>query len=130
MKYTPQNITELAPNEIFVFGSNTEGRHGKGAARLALHKFGASWGVGEGLMGDSYALPTVGDRLSKMPVKLIKEYADRFIECADLRPDLTFYLTEVGCGLAGHKVEDIAPLFKNCPPNVIKPESFHKHENA
>lgn len=124
MRYTPPDVLSLAPNEIFVFGSNTEGRHGKGAAKFAMQKFGAKWGDAEGLTGRCYALPTVGNRLSKMTVSQIAKHAGRFKACAAENPDKIFLLTLVGCGLAGHKVRDIAPLFADCPPNVVKPIEF------
>ncbi len=124
MKFTPNNITSLKPGEIFVFGSNTEGRHGKGAAKLALDRFGARWGDAEGLTGQCYALPTVGHRLSRLSLTEIAKYAANFIQCAREHPELTFFLTLVGCGLAGHRPETIGPLFKDCPPNVIKPREF------
>ena len=124
MRYTPENITKLGQSEIFVFGSNADGWHSKGAALTAKQKFGAIYGEAEGLMGQSYALPTVGHRLSRMPLEKIKIHAERFIKCAKEHPELTFLLTLVGCGLAGHKVKDIAPMFADCPENVIKPKEF------
>lgn len=123
--HTPANITSLEPGQIFVFGSNTEGRHGKGAAKFAMQRFGAKWGVAEGLTGQCYALPTVGRGLSRMSVAGIRRHADAFIQCAKENPDLTFLLTLVGCGLAGHSASVIGPLFKDCPPNVIKPKEFN-----
>lgn len=127
--YTPENITKLRPKEIFVFGSNYPGgRHGKGAAKFAMQKFGAVYGVAEGLTGKCYALPTVCAEktgpLSKMPLEQISIHVGRFIKCAQEHPELTFLLTQVGCGLAGYQVEDIAPMFLYSPLNVIKPIEF------
>ena len=93
-------------NEIFVFGSNLAGAHGGGAARLAYNRFGAIWGQGVGLQGQSYAIPTM-----QGGVETIKPYVDEFIRFAQTRSDLKFYVTQIGCGIAGFKVEDIAPLF-------------------
>lgn len=124
MRFTPECIRTLGDGEIFVFGSNTDGRHGKGAALTALRKFGARNGVGEGLRGRSYALPTVGRRLSKLPLWAIRGYVGRFLKFAALHPEYKFLVTQVGCGLAGHKVRDIAPMFENVTKNCVLPESF------
>lgn len=120
-KYTPDFITELGPNDIFVFGSNLAGAHAGGAARLANQKFGAIWGQGVGLQGNSYAIPTM-----QGGIETIKPYVDEFIEFAKSHPELTFYVTKIGCGIAGFKEEDIAPLFKTAIniPNIRLPEDF------
>ena len=119
--YTPNRITELKSNEVFVFGSNLAGAHGGGAARLAHERFGAIWGQGVGLQGQSYAIPTM-----QGGVETIKPYVDEFIAFAKSRPELKFYVTQIGCGIAGFKVEDIAPLFLNAidVENVILPKGF------
>lgn len=120
-KYTPDFITELGPNDIFVFGSNLAGAHAGGAARLANQKFGAIWGQGVGLQGNSYAIPTM-----QGGIETIKPYVDEFIEFAKSHPELTFYVTKIGCGIAGFKEEEIAPLFKTAIniPNIRLPEGF------
>ena len=120
-QFTPDFITELKENEIFVFGSNLEGMHGGGAARLAYEKFGAIWGQGVGLQGQSYGIPTMHGG-----VDAIKPYVDEFIEFAKSHPELTFLVTRIGCGIAGFRDEEIAPLFKECIEidNVILPRSF------
>ena len=120
-EYTPGRITELKPNEVFVFGSNLAGAHGGGAARLAYHRFGAIWGQGVGLQGQSYAIPTM-----QGGVETIKPYVDEFIRFAQTRPDLKFYVTQIGCGIAGFKVEEIAPLFQVAidVENIILPKAF------
>lgn len=126
---TPDNITEVADNEVFVFGSNTVGRHGKGAAKTAM-KWGAKYGHGEGLVGRTYGIPTKGhDMRVSLPLKAIEMYASRFLHFADLNRDLTFLVTEIGCGLAGFKPKDIAPLFRLAVelPNVHLPASFWRH---
>lgn len=126
LRFTPPNITKLAPGEVFVFGSNLDGRHGKGAAKTALQRFGARYIVAEGLCGQSYALPTVGHNLSRMRLSEIKHFVGRFINFAANNPDLTFLTTMVGCGLAGHRVSDIAPMFAQRTGNVILPVEFYQ----
>lgn len=120
-EYTPERITELKPNEIFVFGSNLAGAHGGGAARLAYNRLGAIWGHGVGLQGQSYAIPTM-----QGGVETIKPYVDEFIRFAMTRPDLKFYVTQIGCGIAGFTPDEIAPLFKDAikMENVILPVDF------
>ena len=120
-QFSPDFITELKENEIFVFGSNLQGMHGGGAARLAYEKFGAIWGQGVGLQGQSYGIPTMHGG-----VDAIKPYVDEFIEFAKSHPELTFLVTRIGCGIAGFRDEEIAPLFKECIEidNVILPRSF------
>ena len=119
--FTPDRITELKPNEIFVFGSNLAGLHGGGAARLAYKRFGAIWGQGAGLQGQCYAIPTM-----QGGVETIKPYVDEFVSFAQSRPDLTFYVTQIGCGIAGFKVDEIAPLFHDAieVANILLPEAF------
>ena len=122
-QFTPERINQLAANEIFVFGSNLGGFHGGGAAaRVALNLFGAVWGQGVGLQGQSYAIPTM-----QGGVETIKPYVDEFIEFAKSRPDLFFYVTRIGCGIAGFVDEEIAPLFKGAIAldNVALPKTFH-----
>lgn len=129
-RITSDNITELKPGEIFVFGSNIAGRHGKGAAKTAM-QWGAKYGQGEGLQGRTYGLPTIASpgRNNKISVERIKPYVDRFIKYAKEHPELTFLVTEVGCGLAYHTVKEMAPLFKEAIQleNVHLPRRFwHK----
>lgn len=119
--YSNDNITHLEPNEIFVFGSNLQGYHGAGAARMALDKFGAVWGQGVGLQGQSYAIPTM-----EGGVETIKPYVDEFIDFVKQHPEYQFLLTRVGCGIAGFTDEEIAPLFREALKleNVIFPKAF------
>ena len=121
--YTPDRISELKDNEIFVFGSNLAGHHGGGAARLAYNRFGAVWGQGVGLQGQSYAIPTM-----QGGVETIKPYVDQFIEFATSHPEMTFLVTRIGCGIAGFRDEEIAPLFAAAldVENVILPREFVK----
>ena len=118
-RITPNHITELKPNEIFVFGSNLQGYHGGGAARLAMNQWGAVWGQGTGLQGQTYAIPT-------MQGGTIRPYIDQFIKFAQNDPERTFLVTEIGCGIAGFRPADIAPLFKNAIniPNIWLPQRF------
>jgi hypothetical protein len=104
---TPENITSLAPNEIFVFGSNLSGMHGGGAAWVAYRKFGAIMGQGVGLQGQSYGIPTM-----QGGVETIRPYVDEFIGFAKSHPELTFLVTRIGCGIAGFDDAEIAPLFE------------------
>lgn len=112
MRITEAKITELKENEVFVFGSNTAGIHGAGAAKLAYENFGAVWGVGYGLRGQSFALPSKNNKIETMPVNQIKPYVDDFLLFVLNNPKLTFLVTEIGCGLAGYSPADIAPLFR------------------
>lgn len=121
MKFTPDNITSLAPGEVFVFGSNLAGHHGGGAARQAYKHFGAVWGLGVGLQGQSYAIPTM-----QGGVETIRPYVDQFIAFARMHPELTFFVTRIGCGIAGFTDAQIAPLFAAAiaDDNVILPRQF------
>ena len=114
-------IDVLEKDEIFVFGSNLAGHHKGGAARAAHMKFGAEWGVGVGLTGQAYAIPTM-----QGGVETIKPYVDRFIKYTKEHPELHFFVTPIGCGIAGFQPKDIAPLFKDVldAPNVNLPNSF------
>jgi len=118
---TPEFITELKPNEIFVFGSNLGGMHGGGAARVAYLKFGAIMGQGVGLQGQSYAIPTM-----QGGVETIRPYVDEFIKFAEEHQDLTFLVTRIGCGIAGFMDEEIAPLFAKAHDmdNIVLPEGW------
>lgn len=119
--YTSDHITSLAPNEVFVFGSNLEGMHGGGAAAAAMRFFGAVWGQGVGLQGQSYGIPTMHGGVEE-----IRPYVDEFIEFARKHPELTFLVTRIGCGIAGFTDQQIAPLFVYAleMSNVVLPKSF------
>ena len=121
--FTPKRITELKPNEIFVFGSNLDGEHLGGAAYIAHERFGAVWGQGVGLQGQSYAIPTM-----QGGVETIRPYVYQFIDYAWNHPDYTFLVTPIGCGIAGFSPEQIAPLFSDAldVENIILPEDFVK----
>lgn len=121
-KFTPDHITELGPDDIFVFGSNLEGMHLGGAARTARERFGAVMGQGEGPQGQSYAIPTM-----QGGIETIKPYVDRFIDLAREWDQNTFYVTRIGCGIAGFTPEEIAPLFDEAADlyNVRLPKDFY-----
>ena len=106
---------------IFVFGSNLAGRHGKGAALTARLYHGAIYGQGNGKQGNSYAIPTKDVYLRTLPLETINFYVDIFITYAKEHPELSFFITRIGCGLAGYTDTDIAPMFKNAPSNCELP---------
>lgn len=121
LKYTPDNITGLEDNQVFVFGSNLEGMHGGGAAYIARTKFGARMGQGVGMQGQSYAIPTMFNS-----VEQIRPYVEEFIRYAEVHPEKEFLVTRIGCGIARFSDKDIAPLFKEAPgvKNIVLPKSF------
>ena len=127
-RITPNIIKRLEDNQVFVFGSNRQGRHGKGAALTARNKFGAIYGQSKGLQGQSYAIVTKELRKDYDPVTLdeIKQGIDNFIIFAKENTHLTFYVVELGCNLAYFTVEEIAPLFKSATrlKNVYLPQRF------
>ncbi len=119
-RITPKIITRLAKNEVFVFGSNEQGLHYGGAAKTALERFGAVMGEGVGLHGMSYAIPSMGG------LAVLGEHVKKFHEFAKSHPDKHFFVTEIGCGIAGYSPSEVAPLFKCCHDleNVSLPASF------
>ena len=127
MLKTPENITFLKANEIFVFGSNLSGIHGAGAAKLAYDLFGAEWRNHKGIQGNSYAIPTKNVSITKtLSLNEISKHVSDFIEFAKQNSHLTFYVTKIGCGLAGLKEEQVAPLFIDAleVENIALPEDF------
>lgn len=134
-KYTPENITQLEEYEVFCFGSNYQGNHGGGAAKAAFDLFGAEYGIGKGLTGQCYAFPTVvfpgvEHRLSN--ASLHREMID-FLKCVKKKPEYTFYLTKVGCGLAGITIDEMKGIFlahynPEDYPNLIYPIEFGEFE--
>lgn len=120
-EFTPDRISSLGENEIFVFGSNLAGSHGGGAAWAAFKRFGAIMGQGVGLQGQSYAIPTM-----QGGVETIKPYVDQFVEFAREHSEYKFLVTRIGCGIAGFTDEQIAPLFRAAldVENIILPKEF------
>ena len=120
-RVSPDMIRNLNAQEIFVFGSNLQGMHGGGAARVAVSKFGAIMGQGVGIQGQSYAIPTM-----QGGVEIIQPYVDEFIEFAKAHSEYKFLVTRIGCGIAGFTDSEVAPLFKEAltVENIYLPESF------
>ncbi|MBT2485639.1 MULTISPECIES: hypothetical protein [unclassified Microbacterium] len=118
METTPDHISELSPEEVFVFGSNADGLHGGGAARVAHQLFGAVWGEGHGHHGQSYAIDTMSG------LDVLARETRIFVDYASEHPELRFLLTSVGCGIAGYTPQQVAPLFHGLPENVTVPTSF------
>ena len=124
--HTPENITELKDNEIFVFGSNLAGQHGGGAASTACNKFGAEWGIGEGLTGQSYAFPTLTKDYQKVTKEDLLQSRHKLYATCRALPEKVFLLTKVGCGIAGFSEEFMRDIFISqvTPENLIKPEGW------
>lgn len=117
-------ITELQPNQIFVFGSNIAGNHAGGAARQAHEQFGAEMGIGEGLTGQSYAFPTLDENFQQVSNTVLKAARLNLYKTAEANPDKEFLLTKVGCGIAGYSEERMKKLFANAPNNITKPKGW------
>ncbi len=113
-------ITQLNNNQVFVFGSNLAGRHGKGAALTAYKKFGAIYGKGVGPQGKCYAIPTKDYNLRVLPLDIIQKYIIEFVNYAKANPQLEFLLTPVGTGLAGYSIQQLESILPELPTNVIK----------
>ena len=110
-------------DQIFVFGSNLAGRHGAGAAKKALD-YGAKYGIGIGLYGQTYAIPTKDAYIETLPIASVATFISKFCEFADTNSNLQFFITRVGCGLAGFSDDQIAPLFFGCSDNCDFPENW------
>lgn len=132
MKFTPDKISKLKKNQVFVFGSNEAGVHGAGAAKLAEQKFGAIMGMGYGLQGQSFGIPTKDTFIRTLSLDKIEFYIYSFLTEAMEYPDTEFLVTKIGCGLAGYSEDQIANLFKGkfIPENVTLPESFFNIINS
>lgn len=140
-QFTPEYIEDLHPSEVFVFGSNAAGNHYGGAARLAFDKFGAVWGVGEGLRGNSYAIPTLNSNMTVVSGGSLRYSLKEFLRIVECNPGYTFLLTKIGCGIAGWSVETVARIFwevasefykgkwyayvGSLPENLVIPVEFH-----
>ena len=130
MNVTPNFISFLPSNQVFVYGSNSRFIHGAGAAKTALLKFGAKIGVGP-FCGQSYGICTKDDNIETLPISKIKIYVDKFIIYAAEHAELEFLVTKIGTGLAGLSVEEIAPLFEDAIHinNIYLPREFHDFFN-
>lgn len=145
MRFTPEHVLDLRDNEIFVFGSNTEGAHAGGAAYIARTRFGAIDGQPEGVQGQSYAIPTLtfvpqDDTPDKLPRVVpvtdaeLEDALDRFLTFAYGHPEYTFVMTKIGCGIAGWRIEQVgeilirvaASFFRGLPTNVVWPREFYE----
>ena len=120
---THKDGTQPAEDEIFVFGSNLKGVHGAGAARFAMDHLGAVYGVGIGITGKCYAIPTKDEFIITCPIETVRFYVNEFVEYAKARPTTKFFLTRIGCGLAGYSDKDIAPMFPVLS-NINYPEEW------
>lgn len=142
-RFTPERIEDLHPSEVFVFGSNMNGNHVGGAANLAFQRFGAVWGVGEGLRGNSYALPTLDRNMRRVSLRSLAWAFKNFFREVDANPGMVFLLTKVGCGIAGYAAADVAGVFwgavaehydhrwttcvGSLPENLVIPEMFYDY---
>lgn len=117
----------ISPAEdVFVFGSNLKGMHGGGAAYTAMMEYGAVWGTGVGRQGDSYAIPTKASYRKSLQLDEIRSYVDSFITYANDHPDVTFFVTRIGCGLAGFTDDEIGPMFSHAPSNCVLPSVWRR----
>lgn len=114
----------MSSDHIFVFGSNLSGIHGAGAAAYAAKNYGAKFGVGRGITGNSYAIPTKNESIRTLPIHKIQNYVEEFLVYATKHPKTKFHLTQIGCGLAGYTARDIAPMFEFAPINVLLVDDF------
>lgn len=126
IRVSSDRIDSLGENEIFVFGSNIAGKHIGGAAKQAFQKFGAQWGIGEGLTGRSYAIPTMHGGID-----VIAPHIQTFVNYVKENPQYTFLVTKIGCGIAKFTPAQIAPLFSEAAnlSNVYLPAEFWLYIN-
>lgn len=129
MEFTPEFISELEPNEVFIFGSNENGNHYGGAARVAFDQFGAKWGTAVGRSGQTYAIPTLDRDMEKVEPEMLEIHLEDLAEYVRENPDLKFYLTKIGCGIAGWSVEEVKKIFWRAfgysqPKNLLIPKEF------
>jgi len=117
------------PAAVFVFGSNIAGAHGGGAARAAVDRFDARMGVAEGMTGRAYAIPTVDHMIRPLPLETVRASVERFLAHARANPQTLFFVTRVGCGIAGFADAEIAPLFRGAPDNLSFAESWREWLN-
>lgn len=123
----PRLKTPEPESMIFTFGSNEAGIHGAGAAKYARQNHGAVLGIGNGLTGSSYAIPTKDKHIRTLPLTSIREYVDEFIQFAKDSPHLRFQVTQIGCGLAGYLSWQIAPMFEMAPDNCLFDRAWNQY---
>lgn len=127
MKFHTDGTTPTSKDTIFVFGSNLAGVHGAGAARHATNNLGAMWGVGEGRTGATYAIPTKDFNIRTLPLADIEVSVQKFLDYARDNPSTEFFVTRIGCVLAGYTDADIAPMFIGAPPNCSFAEDWAEY---
>lgn len=127
MKWHEDGTLPNDSKSILVFGSNLAGIHGAGAAKQAVLKYGAKYGHGVGIRGRSYALPTKNHDIETLPLATIGQYVTIFVKLTQANPEVEFFVTRVGCGLAGYKDKDIAPFFRGCGNNCDMPEDWQPY---
>jgi hypothetical protein len=118
-------VSLIVEGQIFVFGANRAGRHGKGAAKHALDHYGAIYGQGEGRQGNSYGIPTKDEHIKTLPLVEIKRHVETFLAYAGAKMGERFLVTAIGTGLAGYRHAQIAPMFRTAPRNCILPFEWH-----
>ena len=123
----PTKLISAKNDIVFVFGSNLAGIHGAGAAKEAFDHWDAEWGIGVGLTGHAYAIPTKNKHINSLSLKLITPHIKDFVIYSRINDDKLFWLTRIGCGLAGYEDYTIAPLFRGIANNVNIPEQWHKY---
>lgn len=123
MWFNESLFTQTGTN-IFVFGSNLAGRHGAGAAKFAMKYCNAVYGQGFGFQGKSFAIPTKDEWMKVLPLDAIESFVRQFLHFAEQNPNLTFYVTPIGTGLAGYQHHQIAPMFRDAPKNCILPTQW------
>ncbi len=124
MRQYHQDGTSAGSGWVFVFGSNLAGYHAGGAARAAADQFGAKWGVGEGPTGDAYAIPTMDRELAPRSLDDVSDSIQVFVMHAKSKRNQRFFVTRIGCGIAGFEDSEIAPLFRDAPDNCSFAETW------
>lgn len=129
MRYQYHKDGSPAPHGyVFVFGSNQSGIHGEGAAKAAVEHYGANFGQAWGLQGRAFAIPTVKHQIAgPLPLEEIYKYIQKFKIVAEALPNTLFWMTRIGCVLAGYNDKLIAPMFKDFPDNVNFPENWMRY---
>lgn len=130
MSWFGKELFTRESSNILVFGSNKRGAHSAGAALFAKQHCGAEYGVGFGMTGNSFAIPTKDENIQTLPLEEISSYIRQFLYFAQSNQHLTFYVTAIGCGLAGYQHHQIAPLFRDAPVNCVLPDMWKVNEKS